>query len=149
MKKPYKAFPIDDPDPNDPTQREMYLPSFQVRLGHGHGNRSPRFDAIVDSGSPWCIFRADLGRMIGIDITKTNKTYPLGGVISGPRDTMYIHKVKIFVESDWVIEVMAGFVEKLAVTGILGRNGFFTNFKTTFDHSTNPATVEIERFHIA
>lgn len=126
----------------------MYMPSLQVRLEYGHGKQSPRFDAIVDSGSPWCIFRADLGRMIGIDVSRTNKTYALGGVISGPHDTMYIHKIKIFVESNWVIEVNAGFVEKLAVTGILGRNGFFSNFKTTFDHSTNPATLEIERFHV-
>jgi len=46
---------------------------------------------------------------------------------------------------DWVIEVMAGFVRKLGVLGILGRNGFFDNFHVHFDHSCYPPVVEIKK----
>lgn len=126
----------------------MLWPVLQVRVGLNHV-QSPRFDAVVDSGSAWCLFRADVAKYIGIkDITKGAK-YPLGGVIANVKESMYFHRVRIFIESDWIIEVNAGFCEKLGVTGILGRYGFFEKFKTTFDHSTNPPTLEIERFHLA
>jgi hypothetical protein len=49
------------------------------------------------------------------------------------------------VELEWVIEVNAGFCKGLALTGILGRNGFFDNFQISFDHSLTPPVVEIAR----
>jgi hypothetical protein len=144
MRKPYKPFPIDQ---NDPTLRVgenvSYWPVLQVRLGFGHAT-SPRFDAIVDSGSPWPLFKADLGKLVGIKVEQGMK-YPLGGVIANITRPTYFHKVKIYVETDWVIECIAGFCPDLGVTGILGRNGFFSNFKTTFDHSGIVPAVEIER----
>ena len=80
LKRTYKGFPVDKPDPSRPSETKVYWPVLQVRVQYGHA-MSPRFDAIVDSGSPWCIFKADIGKMIGIsDITK-GKPYSLGGVI--------------------------------------------------------------------
>jgi len=55
------------------------------------------------------------------------------------------HKVKIYVESDWIIEVMVGFCKKLSVAGILGRNGFFDNFHVHFDHSSSPPVLEVSK----
>ncbi len=114
-----------------------------VRVGYRHA-RSPRFFPVVDSGSPYCMFKADLGRLIGLDVEKGIK-HEIGGIIHGLTEPIYFHKVQIYVESDWVIEVMAGFVKKLAISGILGRNGFFSNFQVHFDHSGESPAFEISR----
>ncbi len=148
MRRNYKPFPVDVDDPTiQAGQRMSYWPVLQVRLGFAH-TMSPRFDAIVDSGSPWPLFRADLGRFIGLKVERGAK-YQLGGVIANISRTTYFHKVKIYVEADWVIECMAGFCSDLRVTGILGRSGFFTSFQTTFDHSGMTPAVEIERIQRA
>ena len=39
-----------------------------------------------------------------------------------PLEPVFFHRVKIYIELDWIIEVTAGFCKKLAVAGILGRN---------------------------
>lgn len=148
MRKPYKAFPVDKADPTITNEVKTYWPVLQVRVQYAHA-ASPRFDAIVDSGSPWCLFKADVGRLIGIsDVTK-GKPYSLGGVIGNVTEPMWFHRVKIYVEAEGIIEVNAGFAPKLSVTGILGRNGFFNNFQVSFDHSTTPPELEIHRIHRA
>ena len=60
---------------------------------------------------------------------------------------MWFHRVKIYVEAEGVVEVNAGFAPRLSVTGILGRNGFFSNFIVNFDHSTTPPSLEISRIN--
>jgi hypothetical protein len=45
--------------------------------------------------------------------------------------------------------VKAAFTDKLPVAGILGRRGFFENFKVTFDYSYDPPEVHLERIHRA
>lgn len=82
--------------------------------------------------------------MIGLELTSGVESR-VGGIIRGPDDPIYFHKVKIYIEMDWVIEVMAGFVKKLQVPGILGRNGFFDNFHVKFDQSANPPAVEVTK----
>ena len=106
-----------------------------------------RLDAVVDSGSPYCMFQAGVGEYIGIDVPK-GVEHVIGGIISDPREPIYFHKVKLYVELDWVVEVMAGFVKKLAVTGILGRNGFFDSFTVLFDHSKHPPEMEVQKIEL-
>jgi hypothetical protein len=103
-----------------------------------------RFTSVVDSGSPFCFFRADIGKSLGIDV-ESGIEYQIGGVIGGVRDTAYFHKVKVYVETAWLIEVKAGFMQRLSVPGILGRNGFFDNFHVRFDHSCQPPEVEVSK----
>ena len=90
------------------------------------------------------MFHAELANYLAIDVAK-GVEHSVGGIISGPRDSIYFHKVRLYVESDWIIEVMAGFVKKLAVTGLLGRNGFFDNFNVNFDHSKRHPQLAIKR----
>lgn len=115
-----------------------------VRLGVGFNKKTPVFPAVVDSGSPHCIFRADVASFLGINVTAGIES-AMGGVIAGIQEPIYYHHVKIYVENNWIIDVLAGFMKKLSVTGILGRNGFFDNFTVTFDQTSIPSTVEINR----
>ncbi len=69
----------------------------------------------------------------------------MGGVIANLQESAYFHRVQIYVESNWKITVTAGFMENLSVGGILGRNGFFDNFRVTFDQGVNPPEFEITK----
>jgi hypothetical protein len=135
--KPYTAFPLDE---SDPTVKEFsssqLWPAIKVQIGNLETRqRTPKFDAIVDSGSPWCIFKMEMAEFIGIRDVTSGPSYPLGGVIEGPRETMYFHKVNLFIEKFWSIEITAGFCKQLGTTGLLGRFGFFSNFVITCDHT--------------
>lgn len=116
-----------------------------MRLGYKHAN-SPRIFAYVDSGSPYCLFKADLATLIGLDPAK-NPLFidDLSGVVNGPKDLAYFHKVSVYLEAGHRVEVTAGFAKKLSTAGILGRSGFFDQFKVTFDHSGDPPHLEIEK----
>ena len=144
MRKFYTGFPLDKPHPAFKGEKKVWEPMLLVRIGSQRHATSPRFPAVVDSGSPFCIFHAQFGELIGIDITKGSQE-EIGGIITGPKDPIYFHRIRLYVEADWVIDISAGFVKKLAVPGILGRTGFFDNFHVHFDHSELPPVLEIKK----
>jgi len=144
LRKPYTRFPVDNPGPALKGEKSIWEPMLLVRLALGRRAATPRFRAVVDSGSPFCIFKADIAQLLGIDFEKGEQDN-IGGIIAGPREPIYFHNVNIYVETDWMIPVRAGFMKKLHANGILGRNGFFDNFHVHFDHSVFPSVVEIKR----
>lgn len=135
MKKGYTRVPLDGASPAFKNETTVWLPLLNVRVGCNH-KQTPRVPAVVDSGSQCCLFKTDVAEYLGIDVKKGIED-TIGGLSQGMREPVYYHKVRIYVESDWVVDVMAGFVKKLSVAGILGRNGFFENFKVRFDHSVH------------
>jgi hypothetical protein len=143
VKKNYTRVPLDQPNPAFKNETATWLPLLNVRVSWNH-KQTPRIPAVVDSGSQCCLFRADIGEYLGIDV-KNGIEDVIGGLSQGMREPVFYHKVKLYIESDWIIDVTAGFVKKLSVAGILGRNGFFDNFRARFDHSGVPPIVEIER----
>lgn len=138
----YKVLPLVQPHPIYPGQTYTWTPILNVNLMYNH-TRSSRVEAVVDSGSPWCLFHADVGLGIGIDITKGMEE-PLGGVIGGAVGKMYFHKVKLCIPGD-IFEIMAGFSTKLSVAGILGRSGFFNRYSILFDPCSTPPGIELQR----
>lgn len=46
--------------------------------------------------------------------------------------------------ADFSFQTRALFVENLSIGGLLGRRGFFDNFRVTFDHSTEPPSIYYE-----
>ena len=90
------------------------------------------------------MFHAGLCHSLGIKRVEDGIKEDFGGIFSDPKRSVYFHKVKIIVVSEQ-FETMAGFSWDLAVTGILGRRGFFQNFVTTIDSSGNPPHVELRK----
>lgn len=122
----------------------LWEPQLRVRLGIPGGKRSPRFRAYVDSGSPWCLFKAAFGDYLGLHVESGDRD-EIGGIIGGPSEPVYFHKLTLFIEEHWTMPIKAGFMRKLSAEGILGRDGFFDYFRVGFDQSAKPPIFELER----
>jgi hypothetical protein len=110
-----------------------------------HSPPTKRFEAWIDSGSPDTYFHASVGRAIGIKV-ETGPKISLGGIVhtGSAGAPVFFHEVGLHVGAD-IIKIKAGFCDKLAVAGILGRRGFFENFVVTFDPAAAPPGFEIQR----
>lgn len=90
------------------------------------------YEVLIDSGADLCIFDAQIGEIIGIDITKGEKQEVWG--ITGVGEPYYIHPVTIKV-GGWFYKIRAGFLPGIAKLGygIVGQKGFFDLFTVKFD----------------
>lgn len=143
MKKPYVRLPLDTPSPAFRNETSIWTPMLNIRVAWNH-KQTPRFPTVVDSGSPYCLFKAGVAEYLGISVSKGIED-TIYGISSGMSEPAFFHRVRIYVEADWIIDVMAGFVKKLSVAGVLGRNGFFDHFKVHFDQSVVPPILEVEK----
>ncbi len=112
-----------------------------VKIIHHHAT-SKRFEALIDTGTDYCIFDAMIGASIGIKIDNGAEG-DLGGIIAGVQSKVYFHNVKLVVGTD-VVDIKAGFCWD--VTGnLLGQTGFFDNFAVSFLPAFEPPCFDVER----
>ena len=103
--------------------------------------QSVNTDALLDSGADMCLFNAEIGEVLGLEIEKGERE-PFGG-IEGGRLFAFIHEVDIQVAGiDKTIKVEAGFVRGLNTSAILGQEGFFDAFRVSFERDRN--VIEIK-----
>jgi hypothetical protein len=115
-------------DPQRPFQRPYLI----VRLING--DRHKDVISLVDSGADVCLFHADIGRLLGIEIEAAPKLAFEG--VSGVREAAYIHRVDLIVRGLSAITLNVGFTNSIAVgTGLLGQRGFFDQFRIEFELS--------------
>jgi len=123
----------------------LWVPYLTIRLGAGR-HRTPSFPALVDSGSPYCLFAASVGEFVGLDIESGSRE-EVFGMSAGIHEPAFFHRVSLFVEGEGIVETTVGFVKRLSVAGILGRIGFFDHFRVCLDHANLPPVLEITRLH--
>jgi len=140
LKLPYRKYP--NPDAPGGFYYAAALP-VNIGLPVKNSPRSKRFEAIIDSGASSCVFHADVGRSIGLDIEKGLVALTQG--IAGP-SKIYLHDVSLFVPGG-LVSTRAGFSDDLPIAGLLGMIGFFEHFRVTFDPAA--LRVELERLHQA
>lgn len=97
-------------------------------------NQEIGYQVLVDSGADLCLFDAEMGEAIGIEVTKGGPREIFG--VGGKASLYYIHHVTIDVGGhDYLIE--AGFMPNVAGRvmpyGLVGQRGFFDNFSVKFD----------------
>lgn len=138
MRAPYRTAP-------GPNNTVVYTPLIRVRLGRKRGPTTRFFEAMVDSGACDCIFHEQIGRAIGITDITTGRHEARTG-ISGGKEDVWIHPVILYVGENSV-GIEAAFSRTLPLAGLLGMQGFFDNFKVTFDPTTEPPGLEVERIH--
>jgi hypothetical protein len=133
--------------PAFPDQSAVYLPTLRGRLVYKDEQRAKDLLFLIDSGSDNCIFSANVGYQIGIDI----KSGPVGQPMLGStgQGIAYYHHVTVllnFAEAKYrPFNVYAGFVEGIDSIGVLGRNGFFTACNSVlFEEDKRRVHVELE-----
>ncbi len=91
-----------------------------------------RYEALVDSGADFCIFHAEIGSLLGLNIQK-GKASRVGG-ITGVSQPYFIHPVTLEIGGN-KYPIEAGFSKYIADLGhgVLGQNGFFELFVVKFD----------------
>lgn len=114
-----------------------------VALPLPNAPRTKRFEALIDSGAGRCMFHADIGRFLGLDIRAGQLERTLG--IGGSEES-WIHRIRLYIPGG-AVDIHASFKENLPVAGLLGMNGFFEHFMVTFIQSA--LTCEIERIQSA
>lgn len=94
---------------------------------------SVRYAVLIDSGADFCIFDAELGEYLGINIRQAAEI-KFGGIQSLGGAKAYIHRVNIEIGGyDYRTDV--GFSYDIARHGygILGQKGFFDLFAVNFN----------------
>lgn len=127
-------------------QRPFRRPYLIVRLING--DRHKDVISLVDSGADICLFHADIGRMLGIEIEAAPELAFQG--VSGVREVAYLHRVSLVVRGLSAITLDVGFTTSMAAgTGLLGQRGFFEEFQINFELSQKffeivPATMKYQ-----
>jgi hypothetical protein len=97
------------------------------------GTSAIAYEALVDSGSDRNIFPAEIGDLLGIDLTSDPIAVRyIAGVVAGVRRPVYFHPIEIEVGGlgGPAFMTTAGFMSDFSKGGygLLGRKGFFNEF---------------------
>jgi hypothetical protein len=94
--------------------------------------RAVTYEVLVDSGADFCIFDAEIGELLGINV-KEGEPQKVSG-ITGVVEFYYVHPVTIKV-GGWSFSIKAGFLPNIARLGygVVGQKGFFDIFVVKFD----------------
>lgn len=139
MRVNYKSFPFRNR--GIPDRTSVWRPMLSVQLIYNHAT-SKRFEALVDTGTDYCLFDAHIGASIGIKVNNGPEG-ELGGIVLGSRSKVYFHNVKLVVGAD-IVEIKAGFSWDIT-SNLLGQTGFFDNFAVSFQPAFEPPCFDIER----
>ena len=103
-------------------------PILPVTVWNPVSAQSARYLALVDSGADVCIFAAEIGELIGLDVLG-GRERRVSGVVAGETRPYYIHEVEIQVGALRRRSAI-GFMPDLAPNGhgLLGQTGFFDLF---------------------
>ena len=108
---PYKKIQI--PSRGDSPAKTIHAPILKTSLFHNNKERLFFVDSLVDSGADFCVFPANAGKAIGLDVYEGENvsTFGIGG-----KETLYFHKLTVEVivnDQSWKFECRAGFSTKL------------------------------------
>ena len=118
-------------------------PIIPIRLTHK--DKTIKYDALIDSGADFCIFDAQIGEILGIDI-KSGLEVGFGGIQNLRGSSAFVHDVSLII-GGWNYETAVGFSYDVAKHGfgILGQKGFFDIFSVRFDYSKEEIELKERR----
>lgn len=94
-------------------------------------SRSISYEVLVDSGADFCVFDAQIGELLGIDVESGIRQNMSG--ITGVIQPYYLHMVTLRV-GGWPYTAAVGFLPNIANVGygVVGQKGFFDRFIVKF-----------------
>jgi len=129
MKFNYKKFSLSNK--SDFFGAAIFKPIIPVKIFYGE--QALKYDALVDSGADFCIFDAEVGEYLGIDI-RSGRKEKFGGIQELRGAVAYLHKIDLNI-GGWDYRTIISFSYDIAKRGfgILGQKGFFDIFIVKFD----------------
>ncbi len=129
MKFPYLKLSL--PQRSEYFGLSILKPIIPIKISVG-GNEL-RYAALIDSGADFCIFDAEIGEYLGLNI-KLGKREEFGGIQERTGAEAFLHNTTINI-GGWDYKTIVGFSYDIAKRGfgILGQKGFFDNFIVKFD----------------
>lgn len=136
----YRKFPS-NPSEAFPQRHSANRPVIPITLISG--SSSIKYLALIDSGADLCVFHAEIGEQIGIDI-ESGKKQEFNG-IAGEKMPAFFHHIEIEV-GGYRLPCYAGFCRELTKMpyGILGQQGFFDAFYVTFDYNKEKVELKLK-----
>lgn len=137
----YRYKPEDIPiSPTSKRTRVAWRPIVPVILLRN--NKFVAYEALIDSGADYCIFRSDIAEILGVQVSK-GKSRKIQG-INGNTITGYIHQVEIKLAgtSSFTCPVVFSSQIPEQSIGVLGQEGFFGRFLIEFDRSRKIVTIK-------
>lgn len=134
MKFKYEAFPVKKTI-IFPQKIKNCRPIIRITLQKA--KKSVDIYALVDSGADYCVFPDEIGKAIGIDVESGRKDTAIG--VSNNLIEIYFHKITLIIDK-YKFKVWVGFSKVLKMP-LLGRSGFFEEFKVKFDYRKNEVGI--------
>lgn len=108
----------------------VYRPVIPVVLEYQ--GRTVGYEVLVDSGADNCIFHAEIGELLGINMRSGEECAVYG--ITGVPKPYYLHNVTVKI-GGWPRQMNVGFLEGMTTSeyGVVGQKGFFELFIVKFD----------------
>jgi predicted aspartyl protease len=117
---------------------KIYFPIVPV-LMKGRKREWVPADELLDSGAVMSLFQADIGRELGLELTKGERIYPRG---IGGHIRAYVHRVLMKIGEE-EFEADVAYSEELPLgVNILGRKGVFDRFLVKFDEKNKKVQLE-------
>jgi len=129
MKFDYLKFPLSRR--SDFFGSSISKPIIPIKISKG--TQALQYAALIDSGADFCIFDAEIGEYLGLDIySGTKETF--GGIQERGGSEAFLHEVIVNI-GGWNYKTTVGFSYDIAKHGfgILGQKGFFDIFVVKFD----------------
>jgi hypothetical protein len=122
--------------------RAVYYPWVPVRIRR-NGQATPRLLLLVDSGADFCVLKSEIGAALGIADIRAGNPCQLRGLGSAVVNSWF-HDVEVEFEGRVFPSRFAFTSEALPISGMLGRKGFFDQFKTvSFDEKNRVVTIKV------
>lgn len=98
-----------------------------------HNGITAKYAALIDSGADFCIFDAEIGEYLGINVRSGLKE-AFGGVQEKGGAVAFFHVITLSI-GDYYVKTLVGFSYDIAKHGygLLGQKGFFDVFVVKFD----------------
>lgn len=136
----FKYRKINLPVKSDFLGKSIFKPIIPIKIYRS--NAFLQYAALLDSGADFCIFDAEIGQYLGLNI-KSGTEIQFGGVQNLGGAKAYVHKVGIEIGGHrFDADVAFSFDIAKHGYGILGQKGFFDVFQVQFD--LKKETVELK-----
>jgi hypothetical protein len=127
--------------PGATQMRAVYYPWVPVRVRRD-GHTTPRMLLLLDSGADFCVLKSEIGVTLGITDIRAGEPCQLRGLGRAPVNSWF-HDVEVEFEGRVFASRFALTSEPLPIPGLLGRKGFFDQFKSvSFNENSRFVTLK-------